>query len=340
MLADPASVLHAILRRNPDGSAATIGGPLIPLLDTTLLTNAPGEPTLWSQLRSEIESADAIDVVMAFIRRSGIRPLLDALRRHCEAGKPLRVLTTTYTGLDRAPGARSARRPRCRGSHLLRPRARLACTPRPGCSIGTPASRPPTSARRTSRTRRRSPAWSGTFGRRRLAIPTSSPSSAPCSRATGPAATSCRTTRSSSTASGTAPGAPIAARTSSSARSSCGRIRSRSGCSSCIELSRQRGHHRNLLVAATGTGKTVMAALDYATLREPARPVSPAVHRPPRGDPRPEPRHVPLRAARRLVRREVGRRRATDTVRARLRLDPEPPRQRPRRACRRITSTS
>lgn len=34
-----------------------------------------------------------------------------------------------------------------------------------------------------------------------------------------------------------------------------------------IELSRQRGHHRNLLVAATGTGKTVMAALDYGRLR-------------------------------------------------------------------------
>lgn len=35
---------------------------------------------------------------MAFIRRSGIAPLLDALRRHCEQGKPVRVLTTTYTG--------------------------------------------------------------------------------------------------------------------------------------------------------------------------------------------------------------------------------------------------
>jgi superfamily II DNA or RNA helicase len=35
-----------------------------------------------------------------------------------------------------------------------------------------------------------------------------------------------------------------------------------------LELSRQRGHHRNLLVAATGTGKTVMAALDYGTVRE------------------------------------------------------------------------
>jgi superfamily II DNA or RNA helicase len=33
-----------------------------------------------------------------------------------------------------------------------------------------------------------------------------------------------------------------------------------------ITLSRDRGHHRNLLVSATGTGKTVMAAVDYARL--------------------------------------------------------------------------
>jgi superfamily II DNA or RNA helicase len=34
-----------------------------------------------------------------------------------------------------------------------------------------------------------------------------------------------------------------------------------------IELARQGEHHKNLLVAATGTGKTVMAAVDYARLR-------------------------------------------------------------------------
>ena len=34
-----------------------------------------------------------------------------------------------------------------------------------------------------------------------------------------------------------------------------------------IALSRQKGHHRNLLVSATGTGKTVMAAVDYGRLR-------------------------------------------------------------------------
>ena len=35
---------------------------------------------------------------MAFIRRSGIAPLLDTLRSHCQSGRELRVLTTTYTG--------------------------------------------------------------------------------------------------------------------------------------------------------------------------------------------------------------------------------------------------
>src|SRR4029450_13190945 len=34
-----------------------------------------------------------------------------------------------------------------------------------------------------------------------------------------------------------------------------------------VVLARHQGHHRNLLVAATGTGKTVIAAVDYARLR-------------------------------------------------------------------------
>lgn len=95
---DPATVLQAILRRRPDGVPEVFTTPLTPLLDTTLLTNAPGEPNLWNQLRSEVDSADGIDVVMAFIRRSGISPLLESLRRHRDHGRPLRVLTTTYTG--------------------------------------------------------------------------------------------------------------------------------------------------------------------------------------------------------------------------------------------------
>jgi hypothetical protein len=94
---DPGQVLHAVLRLRPDGTADPIERPLTPLLDTTILTNAPGEPAVAHELRAEIPSADAVDVVIAFIRFSGIRGLLDVLRRHCQDGKALRVLTTTYT---------------------------------------------------------------------------------------------------------------------------------------------------------------------------------------------------------------------------------------------------
>ena len=38
---EPGTVLHAILERRPDGTPQPIAEPLIPLLDTTLLTNAP-----------------------------------------------------------------------------------------------------------------------------------------------------------------------------------------------------------------------------------------------------------------------------------------------------------
>ena len=91
-------VLRSILGRLPDGSTAEIETPLIPLLDTTLLTNAPGEPHVGRQLRAEIGSADRIDVLMAFVRKTGIAPLQEDLRRHCRQGRRLRVLTTTYTG--------------------------------------------------------------------------------------------------------------------------------------------------------------------------------------------------------------------------------------------------
>ena len=91
-------VLRAIVGQLPDGSKAELEQPATPLLDTTLLTNAPGEPRIGHQLKTEIPSADRIDVLMAFVRQTGIRPLLELLRKHTEDGKRLRLLTTTYTG--------------------------------------------------------------------------------------------------------------------------------------------------------------------------------------------------------------------------------------------------
>ncbi|WP_306214085.1 phospholipase D-like domain-containing protein, partial [Actinoplanes sp. RD1] len=91
-------VLNSIGQHQPDGTVRMASRPLIPLRDTTVLTNAPGEPRVGSQIKTEIDSADAIDVVMAFVRVSGILPLLEPLRQHCAQGRKLRLLTTTYTG--------------------------------------------------------------------------------------------------------------------------------------------------------------------------------------------------------------------------------------------------
>ena len=95
---ESASVLRSIHERQPDGSVTAIESPLIPLFDTTLLTNAPGEPRVGRQVQAEIGSADRIDLLMAFIRNTGLSPMREMLKRHCDAGRPLRVLTTTYTG--------------------------------------------------------------------------------------------------------------------------------------------------------------------------------------------------------------------------------------------------
>lgn len=94
----PGRMLHAVTGPGPDGLPQRVRHPLIPLLDTALLTNAPGEPGVGSQIKAEIESADSIDVVMAFIRMSGIRPIADELAAHCDRGRALRILTTSYTG--------------------------------------------------------------------------------------------------------------------------------------------------------------------------------------------------------------------------------------------------
>ena len=99
---EPPRMLRQVAPIRPNGTAEDITHPLIPLLDTTLLTNAPGEPVVGRQIASELESADRVDIVMAFIRWSGVQPFEASLRSMANAGRPIRVLTTTYTGSTEA----------------------------------------------------------------------------------------------------------------------------------------------------------------------------------------------------------------------------------------------
>ncbi|MFF8730275.1 DUF3427 domain-containing protein [Streptomyces sp. NPDC015171] len=72
--------------------------PLTPLSETSLITNSPEDLSLGAELRAELATADRIDLLCAFVKWYGIRVLEDALRAARDRGVPIRVITTTYIG--------------------------------------------------------------------------------------------------------------------------------------------------------------------------------------------------------------------------------------------------
>ena len=72
--------------------------PKTPLSEAALLTNARDEPNLAAELRAEMASADSVDLLCAFVRWHGVRLLEADLRRLRNAGVPFRIVTTTYLG--------------------------------------------------------------------------------------------------------------------------------------------------------------------------------------------------------------------------------------------------
>jgi hypothetical protein len=79
LLDEPASVLTRIGRPLLPGEEPP-AHPLIPLSDSDLLVNARDEPRLGEALLRELETADRVDLIVAFVRWAGIRILLDPRR--------------------------------------------------------------------------------------------------------------------------------------------------------------------------------------------------------------------------------------------------------------------
>lgn len=72
--------------------------PQVPLSRPALLTNSNDDPKLGSELRAELATADRVDLLCAFVKWYGLRVLEAELVELRERGAPLRVLTTTYMG--------------------------------------------------------------------------------------------------------------------------------------------------------------------------------------------------------------------------------------------------
>lgn len=82
------------------GSARPPEPPANGLVQPTLLFNGRNDVSLASELGRELDSADAVDAVVAFLKPTGLRLLLEPLRRFRDrrGGHALRLITTTYTG--------------------------------------------------------------------------------------------------------------------------------------------------------------------------------------------------------------------------------------------------
>lgn len=88
------SVLHSIF---PAGTTQP-RRPSTPLSEGALLTNARDEPGLGNELALEMESADEVDLLCAFVKFTGITVLAPQFELLAERGITPRILTTTYMG--------------------------------------------------------------------------------------------------------------------------------------------------------------------------------------------------------------------------------------------------
>ncbi len=88
--------------------------PALRFSQSALFSGGNSEISLDTELRKEIATADSIDLIVSFVKWSGLRLLLPALEAFAQKGHKLRVLTTTYMGatdfkaverLARLPGA-------------------------------------------------------------------------------------------------------------------------------------------------------------------------------------------------------------------------------------------
>lgn len=107
LVAPPLRVLRAVQRDQQFPASPEIG-----LAVPWLFTAGKGSPSLLQEIRRELASSDQVDILVSFITVSGVRKLQDVLQQITAKGAQqlgqeqpktrLRILTTTYTGATEA----------------------------------------------------------------------------------------------------------------------------------------------------------------------------------------------------------------------------------------------
>ena len=254
------------------GDAAPPARPRASLHAASLLVNAEGD-SLLDNLRSEFATADRVDLLCSFVKLSGLERIRRAIEEHVfHRARPLRVLTTTYMGATDAVAVERLAQlgaevkvsydegtTRLHAKAWVFHRASGYSTAYVGSSNLSHAAQTDGLEWNVRVTRAEQPAlyaqieetfaqyWSDRHLFERF-----DPTHPPARKRLAEALSRARGTTV------TAPGSLV-------------EVEPKDFQKPVLEelaAARALGRHRNLVVAATGTGKTVMAALDYRALRD------------------------------------------------------------------------
>lgn len=88
---------------SPNYGTTGIPRPHTSMAESSLFTGSPQEPQLAHEIIKEMCSSDGVDILMSFIKWSGLRLLMPAFEDLRERHVPVRLITTSYMGASDAP---------------------------------------------------------------------------------------------------------------------------------------------------------------------------------------------------------------------------------------------
>lgn len=95
---EKAERLIALVERSTADRRWVSNSPSTPLSQLGLITNSNHRLNMSSELRLELRSSNSVDILMSFVKKKGISILADELAKLRERSVPVRLLTTVYTG--------------------------------------------------------------------------------------------------------------------------------------------------------------------------------------------------------------------------------------------------